>query len=408
MNDQANMNMDAGPKAGKPEKKLPASICPDPGWPFGERTEECDPFDSMPLRERNRAGLPLRASQVDFLGKALWVSFAVVALSGIALLAGYRPTVDSSFSSTEYIQESFFGGWWIRGIHKYGTDLFVLLAGLRLLRLAYRRAYRKPGELGWIVAIATLLFGMISGLTGYLLVWNQKAFWTGRVLADMSGPGSVQPLGGLGLGGWLSDVFAGADGMSQSTLSAIFAVHIALSILFLLFAMRWRLAARMQAPRHRSFTPELSSRLILSILAALTLIALIFPPPLGSPLDKGFSPHPIAADWYMLAIYQIVQSMSPGASIAIFVLGLAILILLPWLDRSGTSGPRPMITALIIAALLSWFVLTVAAASQIWTAGWTLGLAAMLWLFAIAAGLWDESRPPSERERRPGSEVKRS
>jgi quinol-cytochrome oxidoreductase complex cytochrome b subunit len=377
------------------EKRQPASVCPDPRRPFGDRTEEHDLFDAMPLRERNRAGLSMEACWFDYLGKALWVSFALLVLTGIALLAGYRPTVDGSFSSVEYIQRTYTAGWWLRGIHKYATDLFVILAAIRLFRLAYRRAYKQPGELSWISAIVVLLFGVISGLTGYLLVWNQRAFWRGRILGGFAGSGQNHPLGELGLSGWLSEAVVGSTGMNQPTLTVIFVTHLALSVVFLLFVMYWSLAARHQSPRVNAFSPSIPARLWLTILGALTLLALFIPPPLGSPFDRAFSPHPIAADWYLLAFYQVFHSISPGFAVAALVTGIGIAILLPWLDIGRAKGPRPMMTAIISAVIVTWVIMTLSVLGS-WLTGWMIGLSVLVWIVALSLGFWCEiGRPGS-------------
>ena len=366
----------------------------------------CDLFDAMAPAERRRSGLAAGQTRIDILGKALWVTFALVVISGVGLLAGYHPTVPGAFSSVEHIQTSFPAGWWLRGVHKYGCDLFVILAAIRLLRIAFRRAYKNGGEFTWISALCLLIFGMVSGLTGYLLVWNERAFWFGRLLgASAQRFEEAYPLGGLGLAGWLSRIVVGDEGMSQSTLTGVFAVHIALSLLVLIVALRWRLAPRRQSPKHRAFMPAIPAGTTWLILGGLTLLALLIPPPLGGPVDRMIPPHPIISDWYFLATYQLFRIVSPPSATTFVFIGLAVAVLLPWLDRSRKRGPRPAVLALICATSLTWLIMTIGAAADEQAGAAVLVMSVAVWLLALAVGIWGELRVNSAKTRRSKSEV---
>ncbi len=340
-----------------------------------------DLFDGLVDSERKRTGLPAGRTPIDFLGKALWVTFAVVVLSGIGLMAAYRPTVAGSFQSVEYIQSSFPAGWWLRGIHKYGCDLFVMLAIVRLVRIAYRRAYKPPGQVTWIAALGVLAIGMISGLTGYLLV------------------------GGLGLDEWLSRLIPGGNEISQTFLSIAYTLHIALSVILLLFALRWRNLPRIQSPRFRAFIPEIPSGMIWTIVAVLSILALLLPPPLGSSIDRILIPHPILADWYFLPLSQVIRAISPGAGVFLFVVVAVGALILPWLDMSRSRGPRPAISALVSAVLLAFLLLTISRLAGSSSAAIVMGIIAVVWLLAFAVGILDVTRKPEADSEEPETEV---
>lgn len=372
---------------------------------FSRMARACDLFDAMPSSERRSSGLPSGKQPIDLLGKALWVAFALVVLSGVGLLAGYRPTVSGALSSVEYIQTSMPAGWWLRGVHKYACDLFVILAAIRLFRIAYRRAYRRGGGFTWIAALGFLAFGMISGLTGYLLVWNQRAFFSGRLLgAAAQRFEEAYPLGGLGLEGWLSRVLLGGESISQSFLTIVLALHIALSVVVLLVVLRWRLAPRYQSPRHRAFEPAIPRGLVWLILIGLSVLALLIPPPLGTSADRLLAPRPIISDWYFLAFYHFFRFVTPASAITVMSIGLVIAIFLPWLDRSRKRGPRPGVLALICAAALTWLILTLSMATGERAGAAVVGVSAIVWLAALGLGLWGEMRgarngsQPSEPE----------
>jgi quinol-cytochrome oxidoreductase complex cytochrome b subunit len=356
-------------KSSDQTRPVPSSICPDPSWPFGEPTEECDLFDAMPLRERYRAGLPLVTGQIDYLGKAVWVTFVIVVISGIGLLAGYRPTIEGSMQSVEYIQNHMTGGWWLRGIHKIGTDLLVILTALRLIRIAWRRAYRNSGKLNWISAIVTFLFVAVSGMTGILLVW------TGGVESPAR---------------WV-EFFTGRGELSQSALSAVFSIHIALTMLFLLFSLRWKVAARRQAPRHKAFEPWLPVRLVFAILAALSVLALFFPPAFGEPMDRALTLPGQLTWWYLLAPIGAAGGMSGIGAMVLILVFIALVCLLPWLDGSARPGPCPIMNAIIVAWALDWVILTICGAIGLHS--WVLAVLVPIVLFILCVGLgiWAEA-----------------
>jgi quinol-cytochrome oxidoreductase complex cytochrome b subunit len=338
----------------------------------------------MVADERKRTGLGAASSTVDIVGKALWVTFAIVILSGIGLAAGYKPTVAGAFQSVEHIQTSFPFGWWLRGIHKYGCDLLIILAGIRVIRLMYRRAYRPPGHFTWLMAISILVIAIVSGITGYLLVWNQRAFWEGRLLG---GNPILHPLGGLGLPSNLAGAFFGGSEVSQVGLTVLYAMHVGLSVIVLLVVLRWRTMPWRQSPKHLAFNPAIPSKFAWTILGALTLLALLVPPPLGSPIDRVLAPHPVLSDWFMLSVYQVMDVLSPGVGIFMVIVAFAAMVFLPWLDRSMVRGPHPVITSIIVAGILCTLFTTAG-----FIAGWVspllliLGIV-LIWGLALGQGI---------------------
>ena len=358
------------------------------------RSGAWDLFDSLTAGERRRAGLPQGAWSVDYLGKAMWVVFVLIVISGIGLLAGYVPTVSGAFSSVERIQNEMSLGWWFRGVHKWGTDLFIILGILRLVRLAYRRGYKSTGEFTWIWALLVLAIGMAAGLTGYLLVWHQRAFWMGSVLqSDPMASESVQPLGGLGLKGWVAERIVGGVQVTQSALTIIFVIHIALGFIVLLSAFCLRLIARRLVPKYRHFSLCIPPGLVWAILGFLTFIALILPPPVGGPSDGILTPMPILSDWYFLGCYQLIGALTP--TIAGWLIGIGFLVgfLLPWIDRSRAKGARPAVTLLIAAGLLTWLIFTLKALGWAVADYGILVITALVWLIALILAAMAEYRP---------------
>ncbi len=351
-----------------------------------------DLLDGMNAEERKRTGLPETPEAVDYLGKALWVTFTIVVLSGIGLLAAYRPTIAGSLQSVEFIQTSYPGGWWLRGLHKYGCDLFVILAIVRIFRLMYRRAYKPPGHVTWLAALVMAGFGMVSGLTGYLLVWNQRAFWSGGVLGGQTVLSEdVYPLGGLGLPEVIVRAFFGGNEISQAALTGLFSLHIVLSLIVLLVALRWRTVAWKQVPKFRAFRPKIPASMIWTILGFLTVLAMVIPSPIGTSADRVLVPSAILSDWYFLGLYQVIRSVSIGTGlIFLLVFGIAALIL-PWLDLNSAKGSNSLITSVVSAIIFTWLILTV---TWFLDRGSTFGmfLIAIIWFVTLSLGILSEYR----------------
>src|SRR5207245_6080650 len=121
------------------------------------------------------------------MGPMLYYFWLITVVTGVILMLWYEPTTTGAYSSIERIQNdigrlavTFLGhpvtlGGLVRGLHKYGADALITVIFLRIYRMYFLGEYKKPGELSWILAITGLILGMISGITGYLLIWNQRA-----------------------------------------------------------------------------------------------------------------------------------------------------------------------------------------------------------------------------------------
>jgi len=340
-----------------------------------ERIDACDLFGGFTRMES-------KIGSIDLLGKAMWVAFALIVISGIGLLGGYSPTIARSFISVEYLQNEYPLGWWFRGIHKWGCDLFIILGFLRILRIAFRRTYKAPGEIDWLSAIGLVSIAIAGGLTGYLLVWNQRAFEMGGTMGGLSdSPAEFEklyPLGGLALSGWLSKIILGGQELSQAGLSMTFAAHIAIGLFVLVWALCWRTWPRPKFPGYMDFSLRVPPALLWTIAFGLSFIALILPPPLGSVTDTILHPHPALADWFLLDFYQLIDSLGPTAGISIMGAGSAIIILIPWLDRTAPGVPQAGVKGLFIGFIVASIILS---AKKL---GWQIPDNAMFGLIALA------------------------
>jgi len=153
------------------------------------------------------------------LGSATLLLFTMQAITGIFLTVYYVPSPDHAYDSIQYIMNGVTFGWLIRGIHHWGATLMVITIFLHMLRTFYFGAYKFPRELTWLTGVALLLSTLGMGFTGYLLPWNQKAYWATTVGTEIAG---TVPF----IGRFIESVLRGGTDLSGVTLARFFSVHI--------------------------------------------------------------------------------------------------------------------------------------------------------------------------------------
>jgi quinol-cytochrome oxidoreductase complex cytochrome b subunit len=153
------------------------------------------------------------------LGSASMFLFILQGLTGIFLTVYYTPSPDHAYDSIQYIMEGVAFGWLIRGIHHWGATLMVILVFIHMLRVFFTASFKFPRELTWLIGIGLFLATLGMGFTGYLLPWNQKAYWATTVGTQIAG---TVPF----LGEFTLKVLRGGPELSALTLQRFFAAHI--------------------------------------------------------------------------------------------------------------------------------------------------------------------------------------
>ncbi len=153
------------------------------------------------------------------LGSATLFVAALQIVTGILLTMYYVPTPDHAYDSVIYITTQLPAGWFIRGLHHWGASAMVVLTVLHLLRVFFYGAYKYPREVTWSTGVLLLLVVVGFGFTGYLLPWDQKAYWATTVGTRII---AVAP----GIGPWILRVARGGDELSAVTLARFFGVHV--------------------------------------------------------------------------------------------------------------------------------------------------------------------------------------
>ena len=121
------------------------------------------------------------------LGSASLTAFLVQAVTGVILAMYYKPHPDTAYESIRYITDDVTLGWLVRGMHRWGASVFIILMFFHMARVFLYGAYKYPRELNWIVGVLLLVLGMLEGFTGYLLPWDQTAYWATVVGINLNG-----------------------------------------------------------------------------------------------------------------------------------------------------------------------------------------------------------------------------
>lgn len=140
-------------------------------------------------------------------------------VTGILLTLYYVPTPDHAYDSVQYITTQLAAGWLIRGLHHWGASAMVVVTALHMLRVIFYGSYKFPRELTWLTGVGLFIIVIGFGFTGYLLPWDQKAYWATTVGTRIA---ATPPL----IGDWILRVVRGGDELSAVTLARFFGVHV--------------------------------------------------------------------------------------------------------------------------------------------------------------------------------------
>ena len=331
-----------------------------------------------------------------WLGTISGALFFLLVLSGLPLMFLYIPSVERAYQSVKDIEYVVTFGWWIRAVHRIAAHLMVVSVVLHLARVFFTGAYKngvgqgQRREWNWVIGVAMLLLTLFLSFTGYLLPWDQLAFWAVTVGTNIA---SAVPYAGP----TVRELLIGGREIEQATLIRFYVLHIivlpgALGVLFVYHMWRIRkdggLARADLAPAvvrdtgpvaTKTYTllgvargtspavtarstdapeltvnavPDLTRRALIAVLGTFALVSILasaIPSPLEEPANALITPNPAKAPWYFLWLQEIVTDTTirigsftvNGAFIGGVILpGLlvGVLTLWPWLDRSSAAG----------------------------------------------------------------------
>ncbi len=320
-----------------------------------ERKAHLDLFDETKTQYQH--------NPLYLLGPMLYYFYLLTVVSGVILMLWYEPTTSGAYDSIVRISREIGRitvggvvvplGSLVRGIHKYAADAVFLCFILRIYRMYFAGEYKRPGELSWMLFFLGLVLTMISGVTGYLLIWNQRSFWAAKTILTV--PVYLDELTAwiprvgeqLRFGSMIAYIFLGGSAIGQATITRFYAIHFGISIVLLLLIEVYVYRTR-RARLRMSWFPMLL--LFLMVL----FVAWALPAEMGRRADPNRTPLPILSDWYFLALYQYVKytpplwaGLGPG-----LLIGVGMLV--PFLDRSKSRHPldRPLFLVLGLLALV--------------------------------------------------------
>src|SRR6201991_93692 len=221
-----------------PLPPVPAALKPKPKRP-GE-SERVKPLDQVKeagiasvdwIDERTSLGAPTRwvlfrkvprgTNWFYTLGSATLFAFLSQAVTGVFLAMYYDPSVTDAYESTRHITNEVFLGEFVRGMHKWGSSMMVILIFLHMARVFFFGAYKYPRELNWVIGVVLLILTFVMSLTGYLLPFDQRSYWATIVAANITASG---PLAGP----YLGDFLRGGAEFGATTLSRFYSIHMLL------------------------------------------------------------------------------------------------------------------------------------------------------------------------------------
>ena len=162
--------------------------------------------------------VPADTNWMQTLGSATLTAFLVQAVTGVILAMYYKPDPNSAYSSIQNITDNLYAGWLVRGMHRWGASVFIILMFLHMGRVFLFGAYKYPRELNWIVGVLLLVLGMTEGFTGYLLPFDQTAYWATVVGINLN---ATAPF----LGPFLAQFLRSGQEISGDTLSRFYSIH---------------------------------------------------------------------------------------------------------------------------------------------------------------------------------------
>ncbi len=322
-----------------------------------------------------------------YLGGTTLFFFTVQILSGMLLLMYYQPGANTSYESMRYLTTKVPFGWLVRSVHCWSAHLMIVSLVVHMFSTLMLKAYRPPRELTWVTGFLLFALSLGFGFSGYLLPWNELAFFATAVGTD-----SVKSVPWVG--DWLLNVLRGGPEVTINTLYRFFALHVAILPILtvgliaahLLFVQRQGMAppvGERKAPRGMKFFPNFAMRdllLWLVCLMGLLVLSLLFPYGAGIPgveWELGTKADPLAPaypgikpEWYFLWVYQLLKEFPPhlfgleGPQVCLLLVSilLATWALIPWLDRRARrEQPSPGFSDFGVAAIYFLLFLTLKA-----------------------------------------------
>ena len=317
--------------------------------------------------------IPASAGWHQVFGSVAMFAFLLQVVTGILMALNYAPTPGEAWESLRYVVTQVTAGSIIRALHHWGASAMIVVVAVHMAQTFLWGAYKKPREATWIVGVVLLVLTLAFGLSGYLLAWDNRAYWATVVTTRITA---------LAPGGSILLRVLGTDGNSigRVTFTRFYAAHVTLlpllmGLLILGHVMLVRKHGVTPAPgdEHRprkKFFPEQVFKDTVAIFlwcVGLACMVAFVKVPLGhmaDPTDISVTPRP---EWYFLFLFQMLKLFQGPleffGAVVLPGLAMAALVLMPFIDRSKLVRIRQRTGAITLVALaaIGWTALTATA-----------------------------------------------
>jgi ubiquinol-cytochrome c reductase cytochrome b subunit len=317
--------------------------------------------------------IPASSGWHQVFGSVAVFLFLTQAFTGALLAFNYAPTPGDAYNSLRYILTELTGGRLIRGLHHWGASMLIVVVVLHMVQVFLYGAYKKPREATWMVGVVLLLVTLAYGLTGYLLPWDNRAYWGTVVTTRIAGQAPL-------LGPYMLRLMGGGGAVGVVTFARFYGLHVLLlppATLLLIAVHVYLVRKHGVAPApgdevlpKQQFYPRQVFKDTVAIFVAFAIlfvmaVAIRVPlEQLADPTDGSYTPRP---EWYFLFLFQFLK-LIPGSlevfgSVVLPGLAVLALIMVPFLDRSRMVKVtrRTFAAAVVILAAIGWTGLTLAA-----------------------------------------------
>jgi quinol-cytochrome oxidoreductase complex cytochrome b subunit len=364
------------------------------------------------LHPTNVPAPALRFTYTWGLGGISAVLALLLGLTGLLLMFRYDARTEFAYISIQKLESEVMFGSLVRALHHWSANLLVVTTFLHLLRVFFTGGFKQGRTANWVIGVGLLLIVLASNFTGYLLPWDQLAYWAITVSTNLLG---YIPLIGQAISRFL---LAGPE-VGQGALSNFYAIHVVVLPTLLIGIMAyhfWKvrknggLSQPLRSPSERierlTTIPNLVVRelaVALAVLALLVVFSMLSPAPLESIANPLHSPNPAKAAWYFVGLQELLLHMHPLAAMCLAAILLSLIVAIPWWDqreedigiyfRSANGRQAAVIGALLSLNLVPLLVVLdeywldlpalLPAAPAAFTTGWLPFLATLLGLAGI-------------------------
>jgi ubiquinol-cytochrome c reductase cytochrome b subunit len=316
--------------------------------------------------------IPGSAGWAQVFGSIALFLFLTQALTGLLLAFNYAPTPGEAYASLVYIVRKVAAGKMIHGLHHWGASLMIIVVFIHMAQVFIYGAYKRPREATWMAGAGLLLLTLAFGLTGYLLPWDNRAYWGTMVTTRIIGTAPF-------LGPLLLRLLGAENGIGVVTFSRFYTLHtmvlpavaVALIALHIYLVLRHGITpAGLETEPTQKFYPRQAFRDTLAIFVSFAVLfaaAALMEVPLerlADPTDTSYVPRP---EWYFLFLFQLLKvfqgSLEPVGTVVLPTLAVLALFAVPFIDRAQLEKTSRRIVTIgaVVLVFITWGALTTAA-----------------------------------------------